>query len=345
MKHMRLWILFMVSTIFILVLGSSVPAFLTYVLLETGLVNTPQPVAWVPIIGITTASLVLSLLLLALVSQYFFRPIQDLIHALKQVASGDFRVQLPENRGEEIIQDMNLNFNKMVRELNSIDTLQSDFIQNVSHEFKTPLAAIEGYAALLNESDIPQEQREYARRILEGTRQLSSLTGNILKLSKLENQQIISEKKYFLLDEQLRRAILSMEPVWSQKELEMDLDLPETSYYGSEELMLQVWTNLLSNAVKFTPDHGTISVRIRKNADSILVEFQDTGIGMTDDVKSHIFERFYQGDASRSMEGNGLGLALVNKIITLCGGTISVDSNPGRGSRFLVRLPAECGPS
>ena len=232
-------------------------------LLETGLVNTPQPVAWVPIIGITTASLVLSLLLLALVSQYFFRPIQDLIHALKQVASGDFRVQLPENRGEEIIQDMNLNFNKMVRELNSIDTLQSDFIQNVSHEFKTPLAAIEGYAALLNESDIPQEQREYARRILEGTRQLSSLTGNILKLSKLENQQIISEKKYFLLDEQLRRAILSMEPVWSQKELEMDLDLPETSYYGSEELMLQVWTNLLSNAVKFTPDHGTISVRIR----------------------------------------------------------------------------------
>ena len=345
MKHMRLWILFMVSTIFILVLGSSAPAFLTYVLLETGLVNTPQPVAWVPIIGITTASLVLSLLLLALVSQYFFRPIQDLIHALKQVASGDFRVQLPENRGEEIIQDMNLNFNKMVRELNSIDTLQSDFIQNVSHEFKTPLAAIEGYAALLNESDIPQEQREYARRILEGTRQLSSLTGNILKLSKLENQQIISEKKYFLLDEQLRRAILSMEPVWSQKELEMDLDLPETSYYGSEELMLQVWTNLLSNAVKFTPDHGTISVRIRKYADSVLVEFQDTGIGMTDDVKSHIFERFYQGDASRSMEGNGLGLALVNKIITLCGGTISVDSNPGRGSRFLVRLPAECGPS
>lgn len=314
-------------------------------LLETGLVNTPQPVAWVPIIGITTASLVLSLLLLALVSQYFFRPIQDLIHALKQVASGDFRVQLPENRGEEIIQDMNLNFNKMVRELNSIDTLQSDFIQNVSHEFKTPLAAIEGYAALLNESDIPQEQREYARRILEGTRQLSSLTGNILKLSKLENQQIISEKKYFLLDEQLRRAILSMEPVWSQKELEMDLDLPETSYYGSEELMLQVWTNLLSNAVKFTPDHGTISVRIRKNVDSVLVEFQDTGIGMTDDVKSHIFERFYQGDASRSMEGNGLGLALVNKIITLCGGTISVDSNPGRGSRFLVRLPAKCGPS
>ena len=345
MKHMRLWILFMVSTIFILVLGSSAPAFLTYVLLETGLVNTPQPVAWVPIIGITTASLVLSLLLLALVSQYFFRPIQDLIHALKQVASGDFRVQLPENRGEEIIQDMNLNFNKMVRELNSIDTLQSDFIQNVSHEFKTPLAAIEGYAALLNESDIPQEQREYARRILEGTRQLSSLTGNILKLSKLENQQIISEKKHFLLDEQLRRAILSMEPVWSQKELEMDLDLPETSYYGSEELMLQVWTNLLSNAVKFTPDHGTISVRIRKNVDSVLVEFQDTGIGMTDDVKSHIFERFYQGDASRSMEGNGLGLALVNKIITLCGGTISVDSNPGRGSRFLVRLPAECGPS
>ena len=136
-----------------------------------------------------------------------------------------------------------------------------------------------------------------------------------------------------------------MEPVWSQKELEMDLDLPETSYYGSEELMLQVWTNLLSNAVKFTPDHGTISVRIRKNVDSVLVEFQDTGIGMTDDVKSHIFERFYQGDASRSMEGNGLGLALVNKIITLCGGTISVDSNPGRGSRFLVRLPAKCGPS
>ena len=340
MKHMRLWMLFMAVTAFILFLGSLVPVFFTYVLLETGLLNPMEPMPWIPIIGIMAASLLLSLLLLTVVSQYFFRPLQALIYALKQVAAGDFRVQLPENRGEEIIRDMNLNFNKMVRALNSINTLQSDFIQNVSHEFKTPLAAMEGYAALLNAAVIPEELHEYARRILEGTRQLSSLTGNILKLSKLENQEIISEKRHFLLDEQLRQIILSMEPVWSKKELEMDLELPETEYYGNEELMLQVWTNLLSNAVKFTPDGGRISIRIQKTADSVLAEFTDTGIGMSDEVKTHIFDRFYQGDASRSIEGNGLGLALVHKIITLCGGTIFAESKPGKGSRFLVCLPS-----
>ncbi len=341
MKPMRLWVLFMASTALILMLGTLAPAILTFALLETGLLTTAQPVAWIPLFGIIFASLLFSLFLLTLLSRYFFRPIQDLIRALKQVASGDFSVRLPEDQGEKIIQDMNLNFNKMVRELNSINTLQSDFIQNVSHEFKTPLAAMEGYATLISEAaDLPHELREYARRILDGTGQLSSLTGNILKLSKLENQQIISKKNHFLLDEQLRRIILSMEPVWSCKELEMDLDLPETDYYGNEELMLQFWTNLLSNAVKFTPKQGIISIRLKKNADSVLVEFQDSGIGMTDEVKSHIFERFYQGDPSRSSQGNGLGLALVSKIVTLCGGTISVESEPDSGSRFLIQLPA-----
>lgn len=237
---------------------------------------------------------------------------------------------------------MNLNFNKMVKELNSIETLQSDFIQNVSHEIKTPLAAIEGYAALLSASTRDEQNKLYAEQILKSSRQLSTLTGNILKLSKLENQSIISEKKTFSLDEQIRQAVLSLEPIWSAKNIDIDLNLPEISFYGNEDLIFQIWTNLISNGIKFTPSGGLVSVKMTAEDSFVNVVVADNGIGMTEEVQKHIFDKFYQAEGSRSMEGNGLGLTLVKKILSLCDGTIEVTSQPDLGSKFTVKLPVNC---
>lgn len=242
-----------------------------------------------------------------------FRPIQDLVHALEQVSAGNFDVRLKENDIWYEVREMNLNFNKMVKELNSIETLQSDFIQNVSHEIKTPLAAIEGYAALLSASTRDEQNKLYAEQILKSSRQLSTLTGNILKLSKLENQSIISEKKTFSLDEQIRQAVLSLEPIWSAKNIDIDLDLPEISFYGNEDLIFQIWTNLISNGIKFTPSGGLVSVKMTAEDSFVNVVVADNGIGMTEEVQKHIFDKFYQAEGSRSMEGNGLGLTLVKR--------------------------------
>lgn len=191
----------------------------------------------------------------------------------------------------------------------------------------------------MNSAPLNEEQHEYANRILESTNQISSLTGNILKLSKLENQQILPDKNLFSLDEQLRQAVLSLEPLWSAKDLDIEIDLPEVEYYGNENLIYQVWTNLFSNAVKFTPRNGTISVKIERTSDFIFVEIRDSGVGMTKEIQKHIFDKFYQGDRSRNMEGNGLGLALVKRIVELCSGSVTVDSSPGDGSAFTVSLP------
>lgn len=276
------------------------------------------------------------------ISHHFFRPIQDLVHALEQVSAGNFDVRLKENDIWYEVREMNLNFNKMVKELNSIETLQSDFIQNVSHEIKTPLAAIEGYAALLSASTRDEQNKLYAEQILKSSRQLSTLTGNILKLSKLENQSIISEKKTFSLDEQIRQAVLSLEPIWSAKNIDIDLNLPEISFYGNEDLIFQIWANLISNGIKFTPSGGLVSVKMTAEDSFVNVVVADNGIGMTEEVQKHIFDKFYQAEGSRSMEGNGIGLTLVKKILSLCDGTIEVTSQPDLGSKFTVKLPVNC---
>ena len=269
----------------------------------------------------------------------FIHPIEALVQALKKVAAGDFEVRLPEDAGNEELKEVNKNFNKMVKELNSMELLQSDFIQNVSHEIKTPLSAMKGYAILLRSAELSEPYCGYVEQILEGTGRLSDLTGNILRLSKLEHQQIVSEKHVFALDEQLRQAVLFLEPVWNKKEVLMELHLPELWFYGNEELLFQVWTNLLSNAVKFTPAGGQVTVTLAEKGENVCVEVRDTGVGMTEEVKKHIFEKFYQGDRNRSMEGNGLGLALVRKITELCGGSVTVESELNQGSVFTVILP------
>lgn len=315
-----------------------VMAFIVIKLNLAGIVRLRLP--WMVIIAALT-SILIGTVITALTGRKILAPITSLSDATQEIAKGNFNVELGyENHRVRELGEMAVNFNKMARELAGIETLRSDFVANVSHEFKTPIAAIEGYASLMQSDDLTTEERkDYSRLIMESTKQLSSLSSNILRLSKLENQELVPELNEFDLAEQLRQALLLLEPQWSEKQLELDIELAPARYLGSEELLMQIWLNLLANAIKFTAHGGSVAVALTADADAIRVRIADTGIGMSEEVQKHIFEKFYQGDRSRSREGNGLGLALVRRILDLSGGSIRVVSAPGAGAAFTVELP------
>jgi signal transduction histidine kinase len=240
-------------------------------------------------------------------------------------------------------------FNIMAEELESIETLKSDFIANVSHEIKTPLSVIQGYAAALQNDTLPvDERREYAKTIMEASQKLSTLVSNILKLNKLENQEILPESQVYDLSEQLRRCALAFEEIWERKNIIFTADLDEITVPYIEDMMEIVWNNLLSNAIKFTGPGGRISLTLKVRDDFAQgmyaksmyakVTVQDSGCGMDEETQKHIFDKFYQGDTSHSQEGNGLGLALVKKVIEIQGGSITVESKINQGSAFTVSL-------
>ena len=292
------------------------------------------------ILGIFCISIIMASFFAYYINNHLLRPIRKLSEASQTVAKGNFDIKLDLRTDIEELNTTFDNFNNMITELNSIETLRNDFVANVSHEFKTPLAAIEGYTMLLQDESLSETERnEYISKITENTRRLSSLTGDILLISKLDNQTFNSEKHSFRLDEQLREAILIHEQGWTTKELELEIELAEICYNGEESLLLQVWQNLIGNAVKFTPEGGRITVRMTEFEDVVAVTVSDNGIGMDDATINHIFEKFYQADSSHRGEGNGLGLALCKKIVTRIGGSISAESTPGKGSVFTVILP------
>ncbi len=231
------------------------------------------------------------------------------------------------------------NFNRMVKELNSVEIMRNDFIADVSHEFKTPLSAINGYATLLQDSELTEEERnEYIKKIFFHIEKLNDLTDNILRLSKMEHQQFLENPVRFRLDEQIREAIVLLEPKWGVKNMNLDLDLPEVVFTGYSTLLFQVWTNLIGNAIKYTDAGGTVMVALSEEKGSVRVMVRDTGIGMSEETQAHIFDKFYQGDTSRRSQGNGLGLTICEEIVKKCGGEITVKSTPGEGSEFVVRL-------
>lgn len=293
----------------------------------------------------TTLLLIVGLCcILSAVSYYFlakqvFAPLEDLNEASKKVALGDFSVQLEyQGRIEELRVTIE-NFNCMVKELNSVEIMRNDFIADVSHEFKTPLAAITGYATFLQESDIAEEERlDYIHKIFFHINKLNDLTENILRLSKLEHQQFLEDPVTFRLDEQIREAIVLLEPKWGKKQIEFHLELPELYYTGHPTLLFQVWTNLIGNAIKYTNEKGNIEVFLKETKHHVKVIVSDDGIGMEEQTVKHVFDKFYQGDTSRKEQGNGLGLSLCQEIIGICGGKILVESTPGVGSVFLVNL-------
>jgi len=315
-------------------------AFLTFILISSRIFSAIGARSYVELFILLIINVLIGTGISFVVSRRIFGPITELSKASQIVAKGDFSVRLEETHRVKELRDMAVNFNVMVSELGSIETFRNDFVANVSHEFKTPIAAIEGYTTLLQDPGLSEaERQEYSSVIIESTKQLSILCENILKISRLENQQIVTEQRKFRVDEQIRQAILLLETKWSGKELNLVIDLDPVLYYGSEEMLMYVWSNLLGNAIKFTPRSGIVTVNLRQLEQMISVTVTDTGAGMTEEVQAHIFEKFYQGDRARYSEGNGLGLTLVKRIVDLCGGEIKVDSKPMCGSTFTVLLP------
>ena len=258
---------------------------------------------------------------------------------MERVADGDFTVQLKSRSRMKEVKDINSGFNLMVQQLQATEILQTDFVSNVSNEFKTPISAIEGYSTLLQDGDnLTSEQKEYVDKILFNTQRLSSLMGSILLLSKLENQQIPTGKTKYRLDEQIRQAIVALESDWDKKYINIDADLTRIHYLGNEAMMHHVWTNLLSNAVKFSPENGTITMILRQSENGIIFTIDDQGPGLSEESQKHIYDKFYQADGSHKQEGNGLGLTLVKRILSIEGGTITCENLPEQGCRFTVHL-------
>lgn len=294
------------------------------------------------LLSLIVLSLLLSTALTWLLSRIFFNPIKRLTNAMGQVAKGDFSVRLDKSSTAPEVQDIYAGFNLMVKELGNTEILQTDFVSNASHEFKTPLNAIEGYSTLLQNSDnLNAQQREYVDKIIFNTRRLSSLTGSILLLSKIENQAIPTNRSRFRLDEQIRQSILALEALWTPKDIEFDVDLDEISYYGNEMLLHHVWDNLLSNAIKFSPVGGCVTIRLTQAGEHLYCTVCDTGPGIAEQALSHIFDKFYQADSSHREQGNGLGLALVKRIVALEGGAVEAENLPQGGCRFSVTLSAQ----
>ena len=271
------------------------------------------------------------------------RPVKQIMDALDQVMQGDFTVRIApvkEFAGETGFNELIPAINKMTAELQGTETLRTDFIANVSHELKTPLAVMGNYATMLQQPGISEEDRiEYANAISHSTRRLAALITNILKLNKLENQQIFPQPQEFDLGEQLCECLLAFEDAWEKKNLKIETDIADDVRIRSDaELLSLVWNNLISNAVKFTAEGGTICVRLHTDEQNVIVSVCDTGCGIHPDVGKHIFEKFYQGDTSHATQGNGLGLALVKRVVDILNGEISVRSTPGQGSIFTVRI-------
>ncbi len=283
--------------------------------------------------------LLIGTLVTSLLSKTFFKPVKKLRFAMDKVAEGDFSVRLEETSSSKEIMEIYTGFNLMAHELSSTEILQTDFVSNVSHEFKTPINAIEGYSTLLQGSEnLSDDQRKYVEKILFNTQRISSLVGSILLLSKLENQQIPTNQTAYRLDEQIRQSVVALETAWEQKGIELDVELDRVRYLGNEQMMRHVWDNLISNAVKFSPQDGVVKLRLTQKARKLIFTIEDQGPGLSEDAQKHIFDKFYQEDSSHRQEGSGLGLALVKRILTIEKGQITADNIQSGGCRFTVTL-------
>lgn len=327
------YLLFFLTTIFIVA-----TSFVTYEIVKR---QSPQIISIALIITSLEISLLLTFADVIRRKIMIERPLKEILKATEKIASGDFSVRLEPKHPYGSYDEYDLikeYLNIMVADLSKSEILKSDFVSNVSHEIKTPVAVIKNYSVLLEKENDPEKRAQYRRELVRASNRLSNLVGNILKLNKLENQELIVEKKAFRLDGALEEAIVAFESQIEKKELEIECELEEISIVSSESHLEIVWNNLISNAIKFTEKGGKVGVSCKWVDGMATVEISDTGCGIDAETGKHIFDKFYQGDTSHSGEGNGLGLALVKRVIDTLGGEISVKSELGKGTTFTVRL-------
>lgn len=276
----------------------------------------------------------------AMASEKFLKPLTELINATKVVSKGEFTVHVEEIDSDSEIADLIRNFNHMTEELGSIEMFRNDFINNFSHEFKTPIVSIRGFAKQLQNDNLASDKRkEYTDIIISESERLSNMSANVLLLTKFKNQQIITDQDEYDLDEQIRNCIILLERQWSNKNIDINLDLEPIKFYSNAEMLSHLWINLIENAIKYTNSNGHIVINCNETADDIQFKISDDGDGMDANTVKYIFDKFYQGDKSHSIRGNGLGLSIVKRIVEICKGDIEVESQIGQGTTFFVKLP------
>lgn len=330
---LRLWLILLVSAE---LLAAVLIAVGIYFLLERWVPMSPSLLL---VLDLVVVTLIISTVVTSFVAKYIFSPIKNLQKGMEKVAQGDYSVQLNVSTPFNEIKEVNSGFNLMVSALQGTEILQTDFVSNVSHEFKTPITAIEGYSMLLqDDGNLTEAQKEYVQKIVFNSQRLSSLVGSILLLSRLENQAIPTGKTTYRLDEQIRQSIVALEPAWEQQETEFDIEMEEISYTGNEGMLWHVWDNLIGNAIKFGPKGGVLTVRLWQRNGRVICTVADQGPGLNEETRKHMFDKFYQGDSSHKQEGNGLGLPLVKQILSLSDGEIAAENLPEGGCRFTVTL-------
>lgn len=289
----------------------------------------------------TIYSLGIGVSLILVMASHIINPLRKITEATKKVATGNLKVKVDVDRKDEI-GELAQNFNIMVDELNSIEYLRKDFISNISHELKTPIASIQGFTKLLADDNLSKEEKdEYINIILEETQRLSNLSSNMLKLSKLEKQEIVTNKTEYRLDNQIRKAIIMLDEKINSKKIKISLDSSEVSIYEDEDLIMEIWINLINNAIKYSNENGEIKIKVIEEENDVKVSIKDEGIGIPKDKQERIFEKFYQVENSRAGEGSGLGLAIVKRIVDLIKGEIEVESKEKQGTKIIVSIPKE----
>ena len=329
-----------VMIFFILLISMGSAAIVSWFLIRTNIIHrmSGSPLILL-VVYMMLVSLITGTILAHIGGKHFLRQINELVEFTKKVASGNFNVRMREGKVREI-DFITSSMNEMVKELSNIETLRTDFVSNISHEFKTPVSSIRGFARRLKKDTLSDEQRsEYIDIIISESERLTRLSSNVLLLSRLENTERLMEEAEYSLDEQIRKTVLLLEPQLQKKQLEVDINIEPVKIIGSEEMLSHLLINLLGNAIKFSPAGSMIKITLGIVAGDAVVTISDRGIGMTDEVKQRIFDKFYQGDKSRATEGNGLGLSLVKRILELEQGRIEVDSEFGKGTCFKVSLP------
>ena len=332
----------LVVYMFVILIMSVLVSFLFVSLLHRhGMLKVSGRFSWQgPLMIFGMTSVIMGCFFSWIFSKRILSPFREIIDAVNRLADGDFKVRL--HLTEELWEsrEMTKSFNHMAEELGSLEMLRSDFVNNFSHEFKTPIASIRGFARMLQREDLTrEEQKEYLQIIVDESERLTGLATNVLNLSKIENQTILTGQVQFNCTEQIRRIIALLEPKWSKKNLKFLLEADEIMIYGNMELLEQVWINLLDNAIKFSPDSSGIELLLRKRPGGVLFTITDHGSGIPSEAQTHIFDKFYQGDTSHTVQGNGLGLTIAKKIIELHKGNIQIKKSDISGTIFEVMLP------